>query len=77
MFIINYNVSIQVKKLLNGLSEDKVNEMERLLLELWDRIYQAWLVNTDGKVIGPKVTSDAVYEIWNSFTLNMKKTSGT
>lgn len=51
--------------------------MERLLLELWDRIYQAWLVNTDGKIIGPKVTSDAVYEIWDSFTLNIQKTSGT
>lgn len=46
------------------------------MLELWDRIYQAWLVNTDGKIIGPKVTSDAVYEIWDSFTLNIQKTSG-
>lgn len=67
-----------MKKLLDGMSEDKVNEMEKIVLELWDRIYQAWLVNSsDENVVGPKVTSDAVYQIWDSLTLNIQKTPGT
>lgn len=48
-----------------------------MLLELYDRIYLAWLATTDDKVVGPKVTTDAVYEMWDSFTLNIHKTTGT
>ena len=50
--------------------------MERMLLELYDRVYLAWLATNDDNVIGPKVTSDAVYQMWDSFTLNMHKATG-
>ncbi len=63
--------------MLNGIQEeDKINELERFVLELWDRIYQAWLASNAENIVGPKVTSDAVYQIWDSFTLNILKTSG-
>ncbi|XP_065207429.1 transmembrane protein 245 [Planococcus citri] len=68
-------ISKMVKKFLDGMPEDKVNELEKIVLELWDRIYQAWLVNSsDDNIVGPKVTSDAVYQIWDSLTLNIQKT---
>lgn len=46
------------------------------MLELYDRIYQAWIASNDDNVVGPKVTSDAVYQIWDRFTLNIHQASG-
>lgn len=62
--------------MLDGANEEKVAELERMLLELYDRIYLAWLASTDDATIGPKVTSDAVYQIWDSLTLNIHKATG-
>jgi hypothetical protein len=66
----------QIRKTLDGVNEEKIAELERMILELYDRIYLAWLATNDDSTIGPKVTSDAVYQMWDSFTLNIHKATG-
>lgn len=64
-----------VRKMLSEVSEDKAVELEKRALELWDRIYQAWMMNAlEQKSVGPKVTSSAVYQTWHHFLDGVQKT---
>lgn len=63
--------------MLNEVNEDKAAELEKRALELWDRIYQAWMMNAlEQKSMGPKVTSTAVYQTWHHFLDSVQKTPG-
>lgn len=64
-----------VRKMLSEVNEDKAAELEKRALELWDRIYQAWMMNAlEQKSVGPKVTSTAVYQTWHHFLDGVQKT---
>lgn len=64
--------------MLTGVSEEKIEEIESRALEVWDRVYQAWMMNAleQKTTIGPKVTSSAVYQTWDHFLEAMQKTPG-
>lgn len=49
-------------------------KLEKQVLELWDRLYQAWMSTEDGH--GPKVTQAAVESSWNAFLDDIKKSPG-
>lgn len=45
--------------------------METKVLELWDRIYQAWMMsNENPDLIGPTVDATAAYSVWESIKEN-------
>lgn len=45
----------------------KAEIMERKVLELWDRLYQAWMMSHDNSdTIGPSVDIDAAFSVWES-----------
>lgn len=64
--------------MLNGLGDEKIEELEARALEVWDRVYQAWMMNAieQKTTVGPKVTSLAVSQTWDRFVDTMQKTPG-
>ncbi|XP_054266292.1 transmembrane protein 245 isoform X2 [Macrosteles quadrilineatus] len=62
-------ISKFVRNMLSEVSEEKALEVEDRVLDLWDRVYQAWMMSAIEKktTIGPKVTSSAVYQTWDNF----------
>lgn len=64
--------------MLTGVNKEKIEEIESRALEVWDRVYQAWMMNAleQKTTIGPKVTSSAVYQTWDHFLDAMHKTPG-
>uniref|UniRef100_A0A1B6D8U2 Transmembrane protein 245 n=2 Tax=Clastoptera arizonana TaxID=38151 RepID=A0A1B6D8U2_9HEMI len=68
-------LSTMVHNMLVGVHEEKAIELEKRALDLWDRVYQAWIMNAlEEKTIGPKVTSKAVYQTWYHFLDGFQKT---
>lgn len=56
----------------------KAAQLETQVLDLWDKVYQAWMVsNIDSQVVGPKVANTAVFSSWESLVDGIKKTPGT
>jgi len=46
----------------------KAADLERNVLEFWDRVYQAWLMGAvESSSVGPKVPSSAVAFSWKNF----------
>lgn len=64
--------------MLTGVEEEKAGELEKRALEVWDRVYQAWMMSAieEKTTVGPKVTSSAVYQTWDNFLDAMHKTPG-
>lgn len=59
---------------MNDVDSAKSIKLEKQVLELWDRLYQAWMSSDDGH--GPKVTQAAVESSWNAFLDDIKKSPG-
>uniref|UniRef100_A0A1B6CUZ8 Transmembrane protein 245 n=1 Tax=Clastoptera arizonana TaxID=38151 RepID=A0A1B6CUZ8_9HEMI len=69
------STTLEVHNMLVGVHEEKAIELEKRALDLWDRVYQAWIMNAlEEKTIGPKVTSKAVYQTWYHFLDGFQKT---
>ncbi|CAD6236263.1 GSCOCG00012466001-RA-CDS [Cotesia congregata] len=56
-----------VKNVAKDVEPVKAELMERKVLELWDRLYQAWMMSHDNSdTIGPSVDIDAAFSVWES-----------
>ncbi|XP_051153874.1 transmembrane protein 245 isoform X2 [Leptopilina boulardi] len=65
-------ISDGVKSLVKNLEPAKAELMEKKVLELWDRFYQAWMMSSENSdLIGPTVDMDSV---WESFKDSFGKT---
>lgn len=65
-------ISQIVKGSMINIDSSKSEQLEKQILELWDRVYQNWMSTNDSSH-GPKVTDDAVLLTWNSFIEDLQK----
>lgn len=61
-------ISDGVKNLVKDLEPVKAELFEKKVLELWDRLYQAWMMSDEATdMIGPTVDVAAAFSVWESF----------
>lgn len=67
-------ISKAVKSMMTNVDLKKSEKLERQVLELWDRLYQTWMMNSSlDNDHGPKVTHDAVRTSWHEFLSDIQK----
>lgn len=58
------------------MDNQKAALLEKQILDLWDRVYQAWMMSSGEPSVGPTVTTGAVFTSWDNFMDGMQKTPG-
>ncbi|XP_045619709.1 transmembrane protein 245 isoform X4 [Procambarus clarkii] len=70
-------IASMVRGMLGETDEDKAIQLEKQVVELWDRIYQAWVAaHPLPPARGPVVTSEAVAMTFDSLVEGLRKTPG-
>ncbi|PSN29582.1 hypothetical protein C0J52_27811 [Blattella germanica] len=67
-------ISKMVRSWMKNVDDEKAVQLEKQILELWDRVYQAWMMSQTEKSVGPVVTKEAVFASWDNFMDGMQKT---
>ncbi|XP_071451759.1 transmembrane protein 245 [Hetaerina americana] len=67
-----------IQGICGDLKTEARDRVESQVLELWDRVYQAWVMGgqMEANATGPKVTDDAVMHSWDNLLETVRKTPG-